>query len=69
MTMKREWRTELKRLGQSERKLHCDYGAHERNCRAQIRSLEKQIARGWRAVARELGRIEKRRAILQGRLG
>lgn len=68
LSMRSEYRTELKILARAQRKLHRDYERHERSVIKQMAVLQRSIQKGRRATDREIQRINKRRAILEGRL-
>lgn len=68
MNMKKEYRAELKALARAQKKLHRDYVLHERNTLKQIAALQRSIKKGEHATNKEIQRINKRRAILEGRI-
>lgn len=69
MNMNKEYRAELKQLAKTEKKIKQDYKKLTRDTTRAMAELNRSTQRGRVATNRELARIEKRRAILQGRLG
>ncbi|HWX18763.1 MAG TPA: hypothetical protein VN578_02545 [Candidatus Binatia bacterium] len=68
MNMKKQYRAELATLARSERKITRDYQQYNRAITKQIRALTRVLLRGERLTACEMTRIQRRRAILEGRL-
>jgi hypothetical protein len=68
MNMNKEYRAELKQLRKTEKKLNSDYKKLIRETTRQMAALNRSGQRGRMATHRELARIQKRRAILEGRL-
>lgn len=73
--MRKEYRKELKQLSQAEKKLWRDFGQFEKQimagCRAQEKARKKWKAglnRAKRRTVKEIERLDKRRAILEGRM-
>lgn len=68
MNMNKEYRAEIKILNGAERKIRRELSAHTKATVKQIRLLERNSVRAEKRCDRELQRINKRRAILEGRL-
>jgi 1,6-anhydro-N-acetylmuramate kinase len=68
MNMKKEYREELKTLRRAERHISRDLNECRRECESTIALAKKTMLRAQRATAREFQRINRRRAILEGRL-
>lgn len=68
VNMTRQYRDELKTLNQNGRKLKRDWQHFKRDAEGQLKRIAKLLQRGGKATAKELQRIEKRQAILLGRL-
>jgi len=68
MNMKKEYREELKQLRRAERHLNAELNQCRRACESTIVFAKKTMLRAQQRAAREFQRINRRRAILEGRL-
>jgi hypothetical protein len=66
--MTKEYRDELKTLRKAKKKILSDQQKQDREIQREITKLAKQSARGVQASRKAIAQIEKREAILQGRL-
>ena len=68
MNMNKEIKAEIRTLNWARKKIQRDLRAADCIRRRQIRKLEREILRSQRSCGRAVGRIDKRIAILEGRL-
>ena len=68
MNMLPQYRQELRQLARARRNITRDYTAQKQSCERQLKHLRLSLQRGRRASTRELTRIDRRIAILEGRL-
>ena len=70
-SMAKVWREEIRMLTAASRKIIRDYKIYRQDCfkeMRRLRAIERQFNRAHRDCDAELQRIEKRKAILVGRL-
>jgi hypothetical protein len=68
LNMSRVWRDELKTLRRNRRKLDSDHNAFSRDLKKKFLALERELNRGGRAHHKMKASIDRRIAILEGRL-
>jgi len=68
LNMNREYRDELRTLKKHRRKVGSDWMAFYRGNRRAVVKLERELKRGLRAFDKTMKAIDRRAAILEGRL-
>jgi hypothetical protein len=68
MNMNPEYRAELRQLSKARKKVLSDYKQLYRDTDRQISALIKRRGKGLRTSTREVHRIDRRIAILEGRM-
>jgi hypothetical protein len=68
MNMNKEYRRELRQLNKVARKIGLDWRRFFATNQKAILKIQRDTARGRKATERELNRISRRQAILEGRL-
>ena len=68
MNMKMSYRAELRALNCAERKIEREHRRACRDCEREVGRLTRSLRKGELAKGRALKHIERRRAILEGRL-
>jgi hypothetical protein len=68
MNMNKQYRAEIRQLRRNSRKVQSDFKILTRDCEADLRSLVRFHMRTKKRVEREEARINRRIAILEGRL-
>jgi hypothetical protein len=68
MNMKKQWRAELRTLKKNRRLTDLEFLRLNKKLRLLIASFTRQINRNSRVCLRQTGRLDRRIAILEGRL-
>jgi hypothetical protein len=68
MNMKKQWRRELAEMKRAKNSIRKVSIARNKKLRSLIRSFEKQISRNRRACFKQSDKLDRRIAILEGRL-
>ncbi len=68
MKMTKPWRDELRTLARAEKKLRRDYSAQSTALDREAATIQNRLNKAYQGVIKELHKIQRRRAILEGRL-